>query len=261
MACVSAEYPGIDIKAKSGPSWFDFDTLILNPNISWELFLPPTDFSHIHFIASKDWNGLNAGVFFVRINTWTLELFTSVLALPKFRPDIYLGYSADQTAIAWVLGQNGYRDHVLYQPIEWHNRFSDGQGRLQPVEPGDLLVHFADVSRGRERPMRYWLERVEEEPEVFEIPLIKSTYPARVNAFWDQLREVRGSIGTARGFLHTKDETNHTPQIKALEEATGALESAVQEWAFKDRDLDDMMDAISFALAAAGGAHRKELAS
>ena len=243
------------------PSWFDYDSLILNPNISWDIFLPPEDFSHINLIASKDWNGLNAGIFFVRVNSQSVDLFTEVLALPKFKPELDLGFSADQSAIAWVLAKDTYRETTIYQPIEWHNRFSDGQSRLGPVEPGDLLVHFADVSRGREEPMKYWLERIEKEPETFEVPLTESTYPSRIAAFWDRLRDARNLIQAARDFLDTSsDAMDSALQILILQEATAALEDAVRDWAFKATDMVQCQEALSEALEAAGGARRVELA-
>lgn len=48
-------------------SYFDSDSIIMNEEIPLEIFEPPSDFDHINWIAGKDWNGLNAGVFLLRV--------------------------------------------------------------------------------------------------------------------------------------------------------------------------------------------------
>jgi len=40
----------------------------MNPNIKLETFLPDEKMDLIHYIASRDHNGLNGGVFFIRVH-------------------------------------------------------------------------------------------------------------------------------------------------------------------------------------------------
>ena len=130
-------------------SFFDSDTILLNPNIPWSLFLPPSDFPDIHFLAGRDWVGFNAGVFFVRINEWSVKMLTEVSALPDLRPQVQLGYNAEQSAFQWVMSRAGYREHVIYQPIKWFNGFEQSFGKLPDVKEGDLLVHFSGLKDER----------------------------------------------------------------------------------------------------------------
>ena len=90
MGCVGCFYTLSCLHLLIYPrSWVDADTIILNPNIQWESFLPPgEDFSDIHLIGAKDWNGWNCGVFFVRVNAWSVEMLRDVAALPSLRPEV-----------------------------------------------------------------------------------------------------------------------------------------------------------------------------
>lgn len=47
----------------------DADTIILNPHLPIDVFLPPpgSEFDDINLMYSSDWNGLNNGVFPVRV--------------------------------------------------------------------------------------------------------------------------------------------------------------------------------------------------
>ena len=60
-----------------------------------------------------------------------------------------LGGNIDQDAMAWVFEQDSYKQHVVYQPVEWHNLYPETDGRMKVPEPGDLLVHFAGT-KGKE---------------------------------------------------------------------------------------------------------------
>ena len=58
-------------------------------NIPWKVFLPQEDFfSEIYLIASRDWNELNYGIFFVRMNEWSINFLTQVTTFPRSRPDV-----------------------------------------------------------------------------------------------------------------------------------------------------------------------------
>jgi hypothetical protein len=49
--------------------WFDADTLVINPWIAVENFFPTYDLDGINLVVTEDWNGLNNGVFLMRVST------------------------------------------------------------------------------------------------------------------------------------------------------------------------------------------------
>ncbi|KAJ6059797.1 hypothetical protein N7444_003436 [Penicillium canescens] len=134
--------------------WFDADTVVMNPNIPIELFLPPADFPDIHVIFSKDWNGLNNGVFPIRVHPWSVELLSAVIAYPHYFPNTQLVFR-DQSALGKLLENDDYfRNSTIYAPLRWFNAYRGApDGSLNDYIPpefqlrkGDFLVHFAGTS-------------------------------------------------------------------------------------------------------------------
>lgn len=68
--------------------WVDADTVILNPYVPIEIFLPPplSEFEEVYLLYSNDWNGLNNGVFLVKVNQWAVKLFTAIVAYRHYKP-------------------------------------------------------------------------------------------------------------------------------------------------------------------------------
>jgi hypothetical protein len=65
-------------------SWIDVDILIMNYKVPLEIFLPPKAlYPDIHCLVTDDHNGLNNGVFFLRVNDWSVWLMTAVLGYQK----------------------------------------------------------------------------------------------------------------------------------------------------------------------------------
>lgn len=82
--------------------WHDRDVVLMNPNIPLDVFLPPSDgsgegghggFEHINAIVTRDRNGLNNGVFFVRVSEWSLKMFASALSVREYERGVELKYS------------------------------------------------------------------------------------------------------------------------------------------------------------------------
>ncbi|KAI9817780.1 MAG: hypothetical protein M1827_000899 [Pycnora praestabilis] len=172
--------------------WFDADTVIMNPNIPIELFLPPSpDFDHVHLLVTHDWNGLNNGVFPVRVHPWSVELFAAVLSFPNYSPSYELVFR-DQSALEQVLKMPKFgRGRTLKLPQRWFNAYQ-GKDLKETSEPfemrrGDLLVHFAGVGERMKR-MAMWMERAEQRLPEWEIDLKYSSYPSEVREFWDEKR-------------------------------------------------------------------------
>jgi hypothetical protein len=98
--------------------WHDRDTIIMNAQIPLEVFLPPEpDFNHISLLATRDRNGLNNGVFFVRVGEWAFKLFASALSIRDYQPDVVLKYT-EQSAMEETLKRVSAR--VLPAPVMGH---------------------------------------------------------------------------------------------------------------------------------------------
>ncbi|EED11621.1 conserved hypothetical protein [Talaromyces stipitatus ATCC 10500] len=70
--------------------WTDADTVLMNPNLPLETFLPPPDVLNVHLLLTKDWNGMNNGVFPIRVHPWSVELLSAALAYPVMNPNVEL---------------------------------------------------------------------------------------------------------------------------------------------------------------------------
>ncbi|EMC91082.1 glycosyltransferase family 34 protein, partial [Baudoinia panamericana UAMH 10762] len=167
--------------------WFDVDTIILNPYIPLETFLPPvgTEFDDIHLMYSNDWNGLNNGVFPVRVNQWSVQLFSAILSYRYYRPEASLQFR-DQSAMDALMHEPKFSKHIVQAPQRWFNAYQGEHNEtLAPfqIRRGDLLVHFAGVP-GRESRMQYWLERAEQHLDDWEIAVKSTSYPQEARDFW-----------------------------------------------------------------------------
>ncbi|KAL1616777.1 hypothetical protein SLS54_008169 [Diplodia seriata] len=165
--------------------WVDRDTIVLNPCVPVEAFLPPAEEEDVHMVVTKDWNGLNNGVFLVRVNEWAVELFSDILGFPYHRPDVELRFT-EQSAMEKLLDEDKFRDNTVYVPQRWFNAY---QGRddekLEPFQTrrGDFLVHFAGVG-DRSKEMEYWLNIAEKHAPDWMLDFYRTAYPAETEEFW-----------------------------------------------------------------------------
>ncbi|KAK4981281.1 hypothetical protein LTR66_010120 [Elasticomyces elasticus] len=83
-------------------SWHDADLVLMNSKIPLDVFLPPEpEWSHIHLLCSNDLNGINAGVFFLRVHEWSAWFLAAVLSYTHYNPSVVLAYS-EQTAMEFL---------------------------------------------------------------------------------------------------------------------------------------------------------------
>ncbi|KAK3681525.1 hypothetical protein LTR37_020868 [Vermiconidia calcicola] len=173
--------------------WADADTVILNPNIPIETFLPPPgDFDDIYLMYSNDWNGLNNGVFPIRVNQWAVHLFSAIVSYRHFKPEDPLVFR-DQSAMNSLMQEPEFAKHIVQAPQRWFNAYQGEHNEtLQPfqIRRGDLLVHFAGVP-AREERMGYWLDRAEQHLDDWEVPVKSTSYPQEARDFWNEQRELR----------------------------------------------------------------------
>lgn len=98
--------------------WFDADTVVVNYNIAMEDFLPPDQdevLGKINILVADDWNGLNNGVFGIRVSRYAAELFAGILAFRDFEPDTPLPFQ-DQSAMEYMLKRRKFINHVAKVP-------------------------------------------------------------------------------------------------------------------------------------------------
>ena len=174
--------------------WVDADTVILNPYIPIDTFLPPPgeEFKDVNLIYSNDWNGLNNGVFPVRVSQWAVNLFTAIMAYRHYLPDEPLQYR-DQSAMNALMNDPKFVKGIVNAPQRWFNAYQGEHNEtLAPfqIRRGDFLVHFAGVG-DREARMDHWLQRAEQHSDEWEIPLKATSYPQEVKDFWNEERDRR----------------------------------------------------------------------
>jgi mannan polymerase II complex MNN10 subunit len=63
----------------------------------------------INFIAMHDPNGLNNGIFLLRVSQWAVSLFTAILAYHHYNPDVHLRFS-EQSAMELLLADDEFKD-------------------------------------------------------------------------------------------------------------------------------------------------------
>ncbi|KAF2725714.1 glycosyltransferase family 34 protein [Polychaeton citri CBS 116435] len=217
--------------------WVDADTVILNPKVPIETFLPPpgSDFDDIHLMYSNDWNGLNNGVFPVRVNRWSVELFLAITSFRHYNPDVGLVFR-DQSAMDITLKHPRFKRHVVEAPQRWFNAYQGEHNEtLSPnqIRRGDLLVHFAGVTNREER-MGFWLNRAEQHLDDWEVPVKSTSYPQEARDFWDEQRQRR----------HDEDSTI-TETRKKAEDIMTELETRMSE--YSDRLSEDQKTSIEDA--------------
>ena len=239
--------------------WFDADTIIMNPNVPWATFLPPVDsFSDIHIIGTKDWNRFNPGVFLLRVNGWSVKTLSQVYALQNIRTDISFGNNADQDAMIWIIDRPGYREHMLYQPIEWFQGYQDSQGHFRSVQPGDLLVHFPGLKDKRFEYMDQYMDKLRSNQSEWHVRLQDTSYPANVDAYWSRLRDARAALQKADGFLQHLagvteefgDPAKVDDPISKLIKAQTKLGRVIEEEAYKPKKLQETVRQVMSAVRA-----------
>ncbi|KAG9571148.1 glycosyltransferase family 34 protein, partial [Aureobasidium melanogenum] len=238
--------------------WVDADSIILNPNIPADIFLPPREFSHINIVAARDIQGLNTGIFFVRVHPWTISMFVDGMAFPLCNPRVELGNDADQAAMARTVEKSsggpdgyGFKRGIVYLPRKMFNSYElpgylrDGRtdvlrnftGFVAPHafegQKGDFLVHLPGLFGDREPLMSDWLDMVENRQDDWAIPLEETTYLKDTQAFWKLYGEAVTTI---------KEALNRETIEKDMRDAVGQLRDALSEEADNSNRIIEYMN-------------------
>ncbi|KAK2612647.1 hypothetical protein QQS21_001263 [Conoideocrella luteorostrata] len=201
--------------------WVDADTVVLNYQTPLEAFLPPegdAELSDIQIIVTEDWNGLNNGVFAIRVDKYAVELFAGVLAFRDFRENTTLEFQ-DQSAMEKVLQQQKFAAHRVEVPQRWFNSYKSNKGEEPEgaqVHPGDFLVHFAGVEN-REEEMTKWCELSERTEPLWNSRLSDTKFDIEIRKFWEEVKRNRKKAG--QGGRDAR---------RRLQDMLGAVEKSIQ---------------------------------
>jgi len=179
--------------------WVDYDTIVLNQNIPMEVFLPGPEWDEkFHFLISNDFNGLNAGVFFIRVHPWSVDFMSALLAYRHYNADVSL-YWHDQSAMVKLLEDPVFNRHTLELPWGWFNAY-DGDALHREsqetqesygVRQGDFLVHLAGIE-AREVGMSIWLKDFAERNDPrFDVEFERTSRASEVMDFWEMQHQQR----------------------------------------------------------------------
>ena len=172
--------------------WFDADTVIMNKLISLEIFLPPAHYDEVHLLYTKDWNGLNNGVFLIKVSPWSVDFLSSIVSFRTYRPEEELEFT-EQSAMEKVMQMEKYKDHLVQCPPQWWNAYpSDGGEEAVHFDhrPGQLLVHFAGIG-DKSKAIDEWLDKLEHQRYLYEMPASGTNYKPQIEAFWQGLDDER----------------------------------------------------------------------
>lgn len=113
-------------------------------------------------------------------------MLAKAIAFPMYHPEIDLGNSADQVAMAYIFNETEFGSACLFQPRIWYNAYEWHHGF--EGEKGNLLVHFPGLEGDRWRHMNDWLNMVERDHTTWDLALGKTTYPNETRIYWDTVR-------------------------------------------------------------------------
>jgi hypothetical protein len=163
--------------------------MILNPALSPCMFLPPETLPHVYALVTADHNGLNNGVFYLKVHPSSVDLLTKTINYPLVHPENDLGWFGEQGAMAKVIEsiENEHRDPsnpfgIVWIPrtwinnYEWEHSFEGG--------PGSFMVHFAGLGATRLAHMQAWLDELQGNQAKWEVPLENLPLKDDIPKFW-----------------------------------------------------------------------------
>ena len=174
--------------------WVDADSIVVNPAISPCAFLPPDKLQSIFALVTADHQGLNNGIFYLRVHQSSVDLLTQIVDYPLAHPDEDLGWFGEQAAMEDVihstetqLKDQGSPPGIAWVPRKWFNTFKFERGF--EGHTGHFIVHFAGLAETRLSHMARWLNELQRDQLKWEIPLENTFYIDLVPKFWNEFDE------------------------------------------------------------------------
>jgi hypothetical protein len=179
----------------------------MNPLIPMSIFLPPHDFPSTDLLVARDFNALNAGIFFIRVSQWSYRFMCEIVAFRSYNPYVGLIWHEQSAMIALIEQHPEYLDEgvVRYVPQNWFNAYTGPRdsetGLCSPDHKdynytrhggaGVFMLHFAGPDT--KPKMGSYLKIAKQHNRTWEIPLELTGYPKEIRRFWDKERERTGS--------------------------------------------------------------------
>jgi hypothetical protein len=162
-----------------------------------EIFLPPDDFPGVHFLGTHDDKGVNCGVFFLRVDQWSVRLLAEVLNAPPAHTKSQSTEDKSQRVFHELLKSDRYRSAVMYQPKLWYNAYQVNATYFEG-DPGDLLVHFHDIGGDKWSAMDDTLGRTLQQKEKWQVFLEETTYEREISDYWNRIRKAYKLLDAAQ---------------------------------------------------------------
>ncbi|KAF4443728.1 hypothetical protein F53441_11370 [Fusarium austroafricanum] len=149
----------------------------------------------VHLLVTKDWNGLNNGVFFLRVNQWAIDLFSDIAAFRYYRPNVTLQFT-EQSAMDIVMNEPKFKPSVRYIPQEWFNTYPKGSAvafegmmgeaglKEYHARRGDFLLHFAGRG-GRDKSLNEWTSMLERTKGIWPKERVQRNTTTSIHDFWN----------------------------------------------------------------------------
>lgn len=186
--------------------------------------------------------------FFLHVHSWTLKFLVKAMSIPFLDSQAELGNRADATAMAYILNETDFRSNVFYEPEAWFGRSMTMDGWAG--ERGDMVVHFPrELGGARWKGLSEWLDQLDRDAKIYELELPKTQYPTEVEAFWYNVRQMRGTLKRAQDKVVEKGG-----QDKASQELNKAVERLKDVISFEPDSLTAVEEAVNRALAAIAAA-------
>lgn len=166
----------------------------MNPQIPLEIFIPPSDYEHINWLAGKDHNGLNAGVFLLRVNQWSLNLLNRCMTYKHYFPDEDYTFEEQSILARLTEKDSEFKDQSIYVPKGWFNAYFSS---LNEVKPGLMLSHFPHPDY--KWHIYEWLRVLEADKDenykpVYSRAVGDTDYPEEIKQFWQVRRRTEKAL-------------------------------------------------------------------
>jgi len=113
----------------------------------------------VHLIIADDKTGLQAGIFFIRVHEWSLNILMRALTYNYYN-NKFLKYH-DQSALNNVLTELDEFEHYVIVPQTWFNN------NYNTIKKGDFLLHIMGNDKngriGKDKIFKTFRKRIEEE--------------------------------------------------------------------------------------------------
>lgn len=117
-----------------------------------------------------------------------------------------------QRAFSSVLRSDLFRDNVLYQPRNWYNTYPDYTSNMG--KEGYLLTNFKVLGGEKWNGMAETLASLASSEKEYSVPLDRTPYEARIQAFWERIREARALLPYAQPKMEDKAVQNGVRRVQ-----------------------------------------------